>query len=238
MKSKAFRYFYHIVGAFFLLLVTVFTSLEGYAFDLDYYAAQYNELERVNATGMEKEELLRVTEAIMEYLRGERENLELTVEIHGEQTELFTLREIIHMEDVQELFYNGFLLRNGLTIFLLLLLGASPFVMGENIFPAVPRTLYIWAALALGISVILIAVIGVGFNYWFELFHLLSFSNDYWILDPTKHNLIRMFPQKFFYDITIAFVTRSILYLALITFIGKIMVSVTYTFKRKEGGTI
>lgn len=39
-----------------------------------------------------------------------------------------------------------------------------------------------------------------GFDRLFILFHEVSFSNEYWILDPTRDYLIMLFPGGFFYD--------------------------------------
>ncbi len=52
-------------------------------------------------------------------------------------------------------------------------------------------------------------VVAVGFEKLFLLFHLISFRNDLWMLDPTRDYLIAMFPQGFFFSATIliAFLT-------------------------------
>ena len=42
-----------------------------------------------------------------------------------------------------------------------------------------------------------------GFDRLFIAFHLISFSNDLWQLDPSRHMLIAMFPQNFFFDATL-----------------------------------
>ena len=42
----------------------------------------------------------------------------------------------------------------------------------------------------------------LGFDRLFLYFHLVSFSNDLWILDPSRDYLIAMFPQGFFFDAT------------------------------------
>ena len=43
----------------------------------------------------------------------------------------------------------------------------------------------------------------IGFDRLFILFHEVSFSNEFWILDPTRDYLIMLFPGGFFYDATI-----------------------------------
>ena len=41
-----------------------------------------------------------------------------------------------------------------------------------------------------------------GFEDVFYAFHVVSFSNDLWQLDPNRDYLIAMFPENFFYDAT------------------------------------
>jgi integral membrane protein (TIGR01906 family) len=66
-----------------------------------------------------------------------------------------------------------------------------------------------------GITLGLFAGFGVlsmlDFDNLFLEFHLLSFDNNLWILDPTKDNLLMMFPQGFWYDsaIRLALVTGA-----------------------------
>ena len=42
----------------------------------------------------------------------------------------------------------------------------------------------------------------VGFDRLFLAFHLISFANDLWQLDPTRDYLLAMFPEAFFFDAT------------------------------------
>lgn len=57
------------------------------------------------------------------------------------------------------------------------------------------------------------------FTAWWTRFHLLTFVNDLWLLDPEKDWLIRMFPEQFFYDavkgIAVRFAMASVAFLAL-----------------------
>jgi integral membrane protein (TIGR01906 family) len=66
------------------------------------------------------------------------------------------------------------------------------------------------AAVTIGIlgSVMLWALID--FNSIFYIFHILSFSNDLWLLDPATDYLIMMFPSGFFFDGAIVIVTTII----------------------------
>ena len=43
-------------------------------------------------------------------------------------------------------------------------------------------------------------VIAFDFEDFFLQFHLLSFANDFWILNPATDYLIMLFPQGFWFD--------------------------------------
>ena len=66
-----------------------------------------------------------------------------------------------------------------------------------------------------GGAMTLLMLVGLGlsatsdFSDLFLQFHLLSFSNDLWILDPRTDYMIRMFPLGFWYDAVVQLVTLS-----------------------------
>ena len=73
------------------------------------------------------------------------------------------------------------------------------------------------AGLAALLSIVAMGLVfSLGFDYWFDVFHFLSFDNDLWLLDPARHNLIKMFPQAFFFNTTRKFVGRSLLQLVVL----------------------
>jgi len=197
-----------------ILLLLLLSNLEAVAFDLSHYREQFRLLERPAATGMTEEELLRVTGEILAYLKGQRQDLELVAEIAGQDLPLFSRREQEHMVDVRNLFARGFQVRKGglillaLFVFLDLLVnrGYRPL---DNLIYTVNR-----ASLAALVGVAaMVLLLSLNFAYWFDVFHLLSFDNDLWLLDPARHNLIKMFPQAFFFNTTRKFVGRSLLQL-------------------------
>jgi integral membrane protein (TIGR01906 family) len=63
---------------------------------------------------------------------------------------------------------------------------------------------FIWGA---GLSILLIIMLGVtalfDFNWLFTQFHLLSFTNDLWLLNPATDYLIMLFPEGFWFDAVI-----------------------------------
>ena len=53
------------------------------------------------------------------------------------------------------------------------------------------------------IGILFIAVL-INFNLVFTTFHFISFANDLWMLDPRTDYLLIMFPQRFFFEATLA----------------------------------
>ena len=68
----------------------------------------------------------------------------------------------------------------------------------------------------------------VGFDRLFLAFHLISFSNDLWQLDPSRDYLIAMFPQGFFLDATL------LIAFAIIVQSAALVVVPTYLMKRRR----
>ena len=93
------------------LLIVLLTSVEWTAFDRNFYADQYQKGGQAASIGISEEALMEVTDGLLEYLRGEREALDMQAEIMGEVRPVFNERECAHMVDVQVLFVNGFRLR-------------------------------------------------------------------------------------------------------------------------------
>jgi len=46
-------------------------------------------------------------------------------------------------------------------------------------------------------------LIAFDFDQFFLQFHLLSFANDFWMLNPATDYLIMLFPQGFWFDATL-----------------------------------
>ncbi len=85
-----------IVTAFCLMIILFITSVEavvywtpGY-FEKEY--TKYNVLDSLPSMTMD--DLLHVTDEMMDYLRGGREDLHVTTTMGGEQREFFNKREI------------------------------------------------------------------------------------------------------------------------------------------------
>jgi integral membrane protein (TIGR01906 family) len=167
-------------------------------------------------TGLEMAEMDRAAKELIEYWNSDEELISVTVTKNGQAMNLFKQRETLHLLDVKELIrldYRVLTVSGGLILLITL-----AYVLRRR-----------WRALAgallwgSGLSLVLAVSVGVAsvvdFNAFFTRFHLLSFSNDLWLLDPKTDYLIMLFPQGFWQDAFIM-IAAAILALPLILGIG------------------
>lgn len=153
-------------------------------------------------TGITDSDLRQIGADIRRYFNSTEEPLEVTARVFGEEREIFSQREVVHMRDVKGLVW-GVYWAAGLSALYLLGLSAGGFIWLRRGFFENLAFLTLWGGLltlALVVAVGLFALIG--FDALFLKFHQLSFSNDFWQLDPRRDYLVMLFPQGFWFDAT------------------------------------
>ena len=181
-------------------LVTNTSPLYSYGFNryknqIDYYL------------DISDDELRSAGRQIRDYFNNDEEFLAVNVIVGGVRVRnLYNDREVIHMKDVKGLVQAVDLIwkLSGLYLLGYAMVG---FILWRRSFL---RPLGRYVAIAGGVTLGLVALVGLGslagFDRLFLAFHQVSFSNDFWLLDPRKDALIAMFPQGFFFDATILIV--------------------------------
>jgi integral membrane protein (TIGR01906 family) len=125
------------------------------------------------------------------------------------------------MYDVKTLVQSTYRVQEGAFLYLLLV-GTLGFLILGNDFAVRFRKLLLTASL---FNITVTGLIGIAalidFDPLFTMFHEISFSNDFWKLNPADSYLVRMFPQQFWLEcvmlIGIATIVESV---ALILLIG------------------
>lgn len=214
---KALYHAMGLVAAICVTFIVLITSVEvvvygnpGF-FEKEY--TKYNVLERVH---MEMDDLLYVTDEMMDYLKGDREDLVVNTIVDGKEREFFNEKEKRHMVDVQNLFLGAMELRLGAGI-LTVVLGAILLLKKQGL--TLLRMLQWGIGMFIGSMAALAALIATDFTKYFTYFHLIFFDNDDWILNPKTDLLINIVPEGFFRDTayTIAFLFLGI---CLLLFLG------------------
>lgn len=189
------------VLAFLVLLIS--TNVRWLTEDRGLYLAGFEKYRVGQTTGLTAEQLERVADVFIAYFRGPRARLDLEVVRDGRAVPLFNEREIVHMQDVQRLVH-GFHTAQLASGLLLGLIAAIGLALWRQAFVS---DLGRMGMLAAGTTILLLALVGalaaLDFQSVFVRFHLLSFQNDYWILDPSRDYLIMLFPYGFWLDATL-----------------------------------
>lgn len=188
--------------SFFLLLGMLFAAIDIWCFANAFYKKEYSELDTAKDIGISEEDLGKATDTLLEYLKGEREDLVVYADFEefGER-EVFNEREKLHMVDVRDLYQIARMLLYGcaaaaavLLLLLAIFSGRKGRVdmlsgyIGANI-------ILLCICLAIGIYAV------IDFDTFWTSFHHIFFSNDLWLLDPRTDVLIMMVPGKFFFDL-------------------------------------
>jgi integral membrane protein (TIGR01906 family) len=167
--------------------------------ELRLYEYGFNKYEISQATGLDSQQLRTVAQHLIDYFDLRTNTAQITVDKGGEKLELFNDRELIHLEDVKKLIQRDYWVQRG--VLLLMAVCALALFFGFKSGWRMPvRGLFWGSSVTVGLMIVLALWAFFGFERFFILFHLVSFSNQYWILDPARDYLIRLFPEGFFYD--------------------------------------
>lgn len=189
-----------LLSAIAMLLILIISSFEIAAYsDYGWYEKEYEKYQVLADLEMEMPDVMEVTEEMMSYLRGNREDLVVHTIVDGKKQEFFNDREKAHMVDVRNLFVGGVRLRRGAVVLFLLTVGLILATKGDWK-QVLPRTFLIGTGVIFAATIGLGALVSTNFNKYFTLFHEIFFDNDLWLLDPSTDLLIRLLPEGFFYD--------------------------------------
>jgi len=186
------------------LPVLLLTASIGWAANsLWLYEYGFGKYDVSHTTGLAEVELEKAATGLISYFNSDEEYISLTVVKDGKPFELFNQREVAHLRDVKGLIWLDYWVLLGVLAYILVYAGVSLFW----------RRRRYWHRLAWGVvggggvTLALMLALGLGtllnFDQLFLQFHLISFANELWQLDPAKDYLIMLFPQGFWYDATV-----------------------------------
>jgi len=179
-----------------VLLLTASLSLAVNTEWLQHYGFEKYGISEV--TGLARAELDKAAAGLIDYFNSGDESISLTVVKDGEPFELFNEREAGHLRDVKELIHLGYRVLLGTFVYALAFAGVSLFWWRDR--ARLGWGLVGGGALTLVLMIAIGLVIVFNFDQFFLQFHLISFANDLWMLDPTTDYLIMMFPRGFWFD--------------------------------------
>ena len=191
-----------VIPLFLLAIVIQIGSHEAirlYEYNFEKYDTSWD---ITSSTGLEKTTVITAARGLMGVFHSDEDMAHINVVKNGSEMNLFNEREQIHLKDVKGLLRIGYyLFWISLAYILLYVIHTIRFNKQEKF--ALIRSTLAGSTLTLGLIIVFGVVAAVNPEQVFLQFHLISFNNPFWLLDPAKDYLIMMFPEDYFYDIAI-----------------------------------
>ena len=194
-----------IVAMFILIIALLLTSFQIAIYgdpEYKFYEKEYTKYNVTESLNMEMEDVMIVTDYMMDYLIGKEAELSIVTNVDGKEQDFFNEQDRLHMWDVQNLFLGGLKLRNILLIItaaIVILLGVKKAELKILLPNAYTKAFLVFV----GILVFLGIAFTIDFTKCFTVFHEIFFTNDLWLFNPATDYMIRMLPEGFFTDMVI-----------------------------------
>lgn len=189
-----------IIGSIALIAVLFLSSFQIVLYsNISFYEKEYSKYEVLDDVIMKMDDVLYVTQEMMDYLIDKRDNLNIDTIVDGKEREFFNQREKLHMADVKRLFLGGLFFRRiccGIILGVILLL----VLLKSDLKRILPRAFQIATALVAVVTGVAAYYISNHFNLVFVQFHHIFFNNDLWLLNPETDLMINILPEGFFFD--------------------------------------
>ena len=222
------KIFYGLMKWLFILclpLLLLSASIGGAANCSALYRYGFDKYEVGQTTGLSEAELDKAARGLIGYFNSGEEAINLTVVKDGQPFTLFNEREIVHLKDVKTLFWLDYWIFLGTLIYALAYAGFS---IWRKEWRRLAHGLVWGSGLTLGLMLLLGFSVMLNFDQFFLQFHLLSFTNELWQLDPSKDYLIMLFPRGFWYDATV--------FIAIATAVGAVVMGGVGSFIYSSAG--
>lgn len=201
-----------VLGIFnFSLVIFLFTfSINLIASNLAFYQFAFQQFDIAETSELSEDEYLEATSRLLDYISGEDVEIQMQVEDNGQLVDLYSADVIAHMVDVRALYL---VLLKVLKFSFLGLLISSVLVyilnLKTKLFPSFKQASIILGGILIGLVMYAL----IDFEAFWVLFHKLLFTNDLWLIDPTKDKMILMYPQELFFSLVmIILITFTICY--------------------------
>jgi len=170
------------------------------------YEYGYDKYEATVATGLEKAELMHITDELIVYFNTGQE---LAV------ADYFNDYEVTHLADVKNLIRLFYRIQEAALIYVLLYIVFGFILCKRKWWDRLGNGLIWGSALTLTIFASVGIALAADFDGLFTWFHEISFSNSLWLMHPS-YLLTKLYPDAFFFTASIYVVIATVIECALI----------------------
>ena len=149
---------------------------------------------------MDMKNALYAFDEMMEYLRGNRDNLNIEITADGAWQEFYNAREKAHLKDVRNIVLKAYLARliAALIFFISLICIFIYYKYRSSYCSSICKTFINTCTITNAAFLLVVGIAAVNFDKAFMIFHKVLFANNYWRLSPNESDLINLLPQSFF----------------------------------------
>lgn len=230
MQTVRYVAFWLFVCCLPVLLVT--TAIRWAVNEVRLYEYGFEKHRVSQDTGISSPELRKVALDLIDYFNFRRDEAQVIINGGDGEIRLFSVKELIHLQDVRGLIQLNTIVQLSALAVMLVCISVLSF-LSRHRWANLAKGLFAGSVLTLSAAAVMILWCWLGFRYFFYLFHVVSFSNEYWMLDPAKDYLIRLFPEGFFYDAAL-FVFGAVLIVTLL--VMGVSLYASRLFSRQKAG--
>ncbi|MBI2953744.1 MAG: TIGR01906 family membrane protein [Chloroflexi bacterium] len=207
--SRFFLAFARVLFVIAIPLAIISLNVRVLAFDPSFYEKGQLKFGAMQTIGLGPEQIRASSAALANYFRSTQDDLASELQRQGLSGSFFSERETIHLTDVREIIMRIVAVQQMALGYAVLYL-ATGLLYGRARFIRPLAKSLLWGV---GLTIAVLVVFGTlsvtDFSSLFLTFHLVSFSNDLWLLDPRTDYLIRMFPSQFFFEASLTLAAYS-----------------------------
>jgi len=198
---KGLTWFTAVICVISLIITMLFTAIDLCSVqDREFYRQQYIENDVYDFIDIEEDELMRVTDVLLDYLSGKTDSLYVEAEYNGSTADFFDDIEKAHMVDVQVLYVAGIWLRRIATV--LFIAGVfALYKMKADVKGVLAKSYLAVTSVMAAVGGVLAIIISRNFKAAWWMFHEILFTNDLWLLDMSVSKLVNMVPLEFFMNL-------------------------------------
>lgn len=202
LAVKIIMYILSVLMSLSLIIIAVITVMEILLYGCkDFYQNEYEKYDVKYDVNMEMDDLVLLSDEMMQYLRGDRQDLNIVTTIGGEKMEFFNEKEKTHMADVRALFIGALHLRIILLVTFIVLLGVLLLLNYHRALFLFFKTNIITTTAFILLTSITAGIVSTNFTKYFDVFHHIFFSNQLWIMNEDEDRIINILPEGFFVDL-------------------------------------
>ena len=215
-NKKILNYILIILLILNIPLILYSLNFNNFVFNENFYKKEFQKhgvYDKLKNYDIEK-----VNKGVLDYLKYKN------VKLAG--NDFFNEREKTHLKDVKDLIhFISFIFY--FSVFLFLILFILLIILNGNyktIIKNIGIVFLFGGALTLLDAFIFWLLIKFNFQFTFELMHKIFFKAGTYVFDPSFENIIILYPQQFFYDITVNIVVNTLVFSLFLFLIGLFVV--------------